>query len=60
MIKLTLAQKIENMTDQEVKAIWESFDHVEWNAMYDEEITMDEWGQIIDSEMSLRGIKKNW
>ena len=55
---MTLAQKIENMSDEELQQIWDSFDTMMWNdqTMYDKDTTMDDYGMLIYSEMGCRGL----
>lgn len=56
---MTLYEEIENMSDIELKEIWNTFDKITWNSstMYNKDITMDEWGMLIAAEMDLRGIQ---
>ena len=57
---MDLGKKIEKMTNEELKGIWESFAYQRWNSkdMYDKDTSMDEWGMMIYNEMDVRGIKK--
>jgi len=57
---MNLVKKIENMSNDQVKAIWDSFNTQSWDSktMHNEETSMDEWGMLIYSEMDLRGLKK--
>ena len=61
-MNLTPGQKIDNMSDEQLKAVWESFKYIMWNSktMHDDNITMDEWGMMVDSEMTCRKLDKNW
>ncbi len=58
---MNLGEKIEKMSDGDLKTIWESFAHVRWNSkdMYDNDTSMDEWGMMVYNEMDVRGIPKS-
>jgi hypothetical protein len=58
---MTLFEQIENMSDIELKEIWNTFDKITWNnsTMYDKNITMDEWGMMIAAEIDLRKLGKS-
>lgn len=59
-MNLTIEQKIYNMSNEQLKVIWDSFNVAMWDekTMYDENTTMDEWAMIIMSEMDYRRIPK--
>lgn len=50
--------RVRAMPDDQVKGVWEALRGQSWakDAMYGEGLTMDEWCEIVYSEMGLRGI----
>ena len=57
---MNIRKKIDNMSDEEVKQVWDSLKNMYWcgSDMYDDKITMDEWGMMIYDEMDCRGLDK--
>jgi hypothetical protein len=57
---MTISEKIEQMSDEQLKSIWKSLGTQSWcgSDMYDENTTMDEWGMMIMAEMDSRGLNK--
>jgi hypothetical protein len=56
---LSINQKLEQMSDSSLLAVWEGLRNYDPTEMYDVErgITMDEWAEAVYSEISLRGLK---
>ena len=57
---MNLINKIESMSNEQLKSIWKLFETQSWCGadMYDKNISMDEWGMMIVSEMDDRGLNK--
>lgn len=47
------------MTDAQIMAVWCALVGYDWTEMYDDEIPMDSWAEIINSERSKRGLPLN-
>lgn len=52
--------RIEKMRNEQLLCVWNALGTQSWcgSDMYDETISMDEWGMMISSEMDSRGLSK--
>jgi len=55
-------ETIGELTNEELSKIWESFSQLSWNSktMYNEELSMDDYGMLIYNEMYDRRLKTPW
>jgi len=53
---------IGELTNEELSKIWESFSKLSWNSktMYNEELSIDDYGMLIYNEMYDRRLKTPW
>jgi len=55
-------ETIGELTNEELSKIWESFSKLSWNSktMYNEELSIDDYGMLIYNEMYDRRLKTPW
>ena len=55
-----MSESVSKMSDEQLIYTWKSLGEQSWDGydMYNETVSMDEWGMIIYSEMDSRGLSK--
>jgi hypothetical protein len=50
------AKKLEKMSDEDIKTVWNALDTFDANEKYDGNMTMTDWASLVYSEVSRRGL----